>query len=257
MKRFLMIFLMVLLTLGILKGSGNCSVCVVEAKAETSRENEGDSGNAVDRIMETGENAFQDVNSGLWEKVYEFHKILKDFTPLIFVGSIVLGFLVIVFSRKDKGLRQHALMSFCIGIPVLTLMFVYGIPYVQAIGTLAMNTFTKQDAQIHVVEDTTSSEKTMRIYDDVQKRTQNADSVVQKEKDAYQIWEGYEHLNRMLKGHMVPIILGCEVFGIIVIALASKNKRMRRWAGVSLCGVLPALLLVVVYLIPVIQEIFM
>ena len=258
MKRFFVRLLMVLLAMGIVKESGTCSVCFT-ARAATSQETEqenGSSGNAIDNIVKNGEDTFDDMNSGMWEKIYGVHDVLKSFTPLIFVGSIVVGFLVVVFSRKDKGLRQHALMSFCISIPLLTLLFVYGIPYVRTVGSLATSTLTKQDAQIAVVEDRTSSEKTMQIYNDVQKRTQETDSVVQKEKDAYRIWDGYEHLNHMLKGHMVAIIVGCEVFGIIIIALASKNKQMRKWAGVSLCGVLPALLLAVVYLIPVIQEIF-
>lgn len=257
MKRFFWIFLVVLIAMGIVVESGTCSVCLI-AKAETSQETETDrdAENSVYDIMETGEDAFQDVSSGAWEKIYDFHTILKDFTPLIFVGSIVLGFLVVVFSRKDKGLRQHALLSFCILIPLLTLLLVYGIPYVQTLGNFATSKLTNQDVKIAVVEDKTSSEKTMQIYKDVQNRTQKTDSVVQKEKDAYQIWDDYEHLNRMLKSHMVPIIIGCEVFGIIIVILSSKNKQMRRWAGVSLCGVLPALLLAIIYLIPVIQEIF-
>lgn len=213
-------------------------------------------GDAVDAGVDAGANAVEEGTNSFWEGFYDIHTKIKVLTPLLFVGSIVLGLLVAVFARKNKGLRQSALIVFCITIPVVLLLLVYGLPYIRPLGNYATDTVMNEKAKLDVVQDTTSSKNAVGIYYDVLNRTQNADNVVQKEKDAYQIWNGYEHLNRMLKSHMVAIITGCEVFGMFIIVLARRDKSMKTWAGVSLCIALPLLLMAVVYLIPVIQKIF-
>jgi Ca2+/Na+ antiporter len=113
-----------------------------------------------------------------------------------------------------------------------------------------------EEAQLVSIQDTTSSEQAISIYNDVLERTQNAEIAVQKEKDAYMIWDGYEHLRKMLQSHMVAIITGCEVFGIFIIVMARRDKAMKNWAGVSLCIILPLIMVALVYLIPLIKTIF-
>lgn len=208
-------------------------------------------------LYDAGTNAIGEGIDSFWESYYDVHSKIKTFVPLLFVGSIMIGVLVVVFARKNKFLRQRGIVIFCIVIPVTLLLLVYGMAYVRPISKYAVDGVQHETAQIEVVQDTTSSENAINIYNDVLNRTQNAEAVVQKEKEAYQIWNGYEHLQRMLKNHIVVLILACEVFGIIIMVLSRRDKSLKRWAGTSLCIALPLVILALVYLIPEIKKIFL
>lgn len=220
-------------------------------------------GNTADSLVESGGQLLDEgetkLDQGLnsfWESFYSFHSALKNLTPLIFVGSIVIGSLVVVFSRKNKSLRQNALRTLCIAIPLITLIIVFVMPYFRYFGDMAVDSIKREETHLQLTQDQTSSKKTLGIYNNVLLRVNNVDTAVEDEKDAYKIWTGYKHLNVFLKSHLAAMITGCELFGIFVIALSRKDKMTRKWAGISLCFVMPVLLLMIVYFVPVVQEIF-
>lgn len=185
------------------------------------------------------------------------HSALKSIFPLVFIGCIVLGILIIVFARKNKGLRQRVFLKFCICIPFIFLLLVYSMPYYTIVTQLPFSYINgNSGVKIVITQDTSSPPETISRYRNVLERIKASKKSKQTTAEAYQVWKGYSHLNILLKEHLFVIILACEISGICVIFLCRKKISTKKWAKINLCIVLPCLVLAVVYLIPAIQKVF-
>lgn len=190
---------------------------------------------------------------------YRVHSSLKNILPLVFVGCIVFGILIIVFSRKNKGLRQRVFLKFCVFIPFIFLLLVYGMPYFTILTKIPASYINgNHSVKFDVVQDVSSPQEIVLRYENVLERIAAAaeSKQISAEAEAYQVLDGYSHLNILLKKHLFVIILACEASGCCVIFLCRRKVSTVKWAKINLCIVLPCLVLVVVYCIPAIQKVF-
>lgn len=218
-------------------------------------------GNTINNVMDAGANYTDQKIFDFWEWFYSIHDTIKVFTPGIFVGSEVLGFLLIIFARKDKSLRKWGIVALCIVVPAIILFIVYGMPYIKPLGThmvsSAFHTEDKSKALTSEWAEQESTEQAQKIFNDVKKRSQASEiKIATKKNRVFHFWDGFEAVISALKSFTPQLFAGSELLGILFIMLSSRDKSTQKWAGISLCGVLPALLLIVVYGLPVLREIF-
>lgn len=64
----------------------------------------------------------------LWREFFEIHSFLVSIFPLGLIGSIVLGIIILLCSRKNKVLFKVGLYTFIIGIPFILILLVFVTP---------------------------------------------------------------------------------------------------------------------------------
>ena len=198
----------------------------------------------------------EQTNNGAKNTYFYVHSVLKSILPYVFVGCIVFGVIIIIFFRKNKGIRQRTFLKFCVIIPFIFLALVYSMPYFSLFAQLPISYVKEEHVKVSTIQDTSSPPETVSRYENVVNRINAAKESQQATSEAYQAWDGYSHINILLKKNLFVIILACEVSGICVIFLSGKKTSTKRWAKINLCIILPSLVLIVVYFIPVLQKIF-
>ena len=63
----------------------------------------------------------------IYLRFYNFYTLVRSLCPMIIGFSLGIGILVFALARKNKGIRRFALTFFIIGLPVVCLLFVFGI----------------------------------------------------------------------------------------------------------------------------------
>lgn len=204
----------------------------------------------IDQGVDVTKKVTGNIKEEVVEKIYWYHGVLKNAFAFLFIGSISLGALVAMLAKKNKGLRKRVIILFGLIIPFFLLLQVYCIPYLMPAGDYAIKTVKQQQGKMETVEDTTSSKETKDVYYDLKSR------MTKEESEEYHVWDDYDHLRRLLKNNLISIILGCEVLGLVIIRLAKRDRALKQWAGVSICVIVPLIILAIVYLIPMIEKIF-
>lgn len=51
---------------------------------------------------------------------------LKSTAPLIIIGSVLIGLLLLFLFHNEQSMRKHAIFVFILGIPIVDLLLVYG-----------------------------------------------------------------------------------------------------------------------------------
>lgn len=89
--------------------------------------------NIYDGVMDQvnkgkGQNPFKAFLRGF----YSVYGYLRTLSPILIIGAIVIGVLIAIFSRKNKGLRRFGI-TIAIVIPILVVLVVFGIGYLNSV----------------------------------------------------------------------------------------------------------------------------
>lgn len=77
--------------------------------------------------------AFDDISLKAWNFYDSFYRMMKSIFPLAFISSIALGVIINIFARRNKSLKKFGLFGFMIGLPLVFILLVFGIPYLHGI----------------------------------------------------------------------------------------------------------------------------
>lgn len=87
-------------------------------------------------LFDDVENAGKDdreLSERLLDGYYQFYAGIKSWAPVIAISSIGAGLLILIFSRYNKGLRRFGLYGLVIGVPLVLLVIVYGVGFLNGI----------------------------------------------------------------------------------------------------------------------------
>lgn len=62
----------------------------------------------------------------LTQAIFAASDKLKSTAPLIIIGSILIGLLLLFLFHNEQGMRKHAIFVFILGVPIIDLLLVYG-----------------------------------------------------------------------------------------------------------------------------------
>lgn len=83
----------------------------------------------MDKILNQSGDKNGNAGRDILIKYYQVYGKLRQFSPYIITVSIFFGTVIAIFSRYNKGLRRFAIYGLIIGVPVVMLMIVYGLGY--------------------------------------------------------------------------------------------------------------------------------
>lgn len=66
--------------------------------------------------------------AGIWDAFWQTYVVVKSILPIIIGVSIIIGAIFVMCARRNKGFRRTCIIMFIITIPLLSLLYVYGIP---------------------------------------------------------------------------------------------------------------------------------
>lgn len=69
----------------------------------------------------------------IWDAFWQSYVVVKSILPIIICDSIIIGALFVMLANKNKGFRRTCIITFIITIPLLALLYVYGIPSMQSL----------------------------------------------------------------------------------------------------------------------------
>lgn len=82
------------------------------------------------------ENASKDdrkLSERLLDDFYRVYAGIKSWAPVIAISSIGAGLLILIFSRYNKGMRRFGLYGLVMGVPLVLLVIVYGVGFLNGI----------------------------------------------------------------------------------------------------------------------------
>lgn len=86
--------------------------------------------NEFDKILDSADDIKNLGESVFWIKFMKVHTVFKEFAPIVIILSVTFGAIIVFFARLNKALRRWAIGALLIGIPLVTLICVYGMPYI-------------------------------------------------------------------------------------------------------------------------------
>ena len=116
-------------------GSGNVTYDDIKERSEKafdkameSLTNGSDSGGDIPLDEKGGK-----ILAWIWDKFDTFYVVIKGIFPLAFFGSIGIGILLLIIVRKNKAFQIFIIWILIIGIPILLVLVVFGIPQLKPI----------------------------------------------------------------------------------------------------------------------------
>jgi hypothetical protein len=104
---------------------------------ELKEKNKRDFDNFFDDSSKTSNEGNVDQVDNFIQKVWNifsaFYRIIKSIFPLALISTMSLGVIIMIIARKNKKIQKFALYSFIIGLPLVYLGMVFGIPYLKYI----------------------------------------------------------------------------------------------------------------------------
>ena len=64
----------------------------------------------------------------IWDGFWQTYVVVKSILPIIIGVSWIIGAIFIMCARRNKGFRRSCIIMFIITIPLLGVLYVYGIP---------------------------------------------------------------------------------------------------------------------------------
>lgn len=69
----------------------------------------------------------------IWDGFWQTYMVVKSILPIIICDSIIIGAIFVMLARKNKGFRRTCIVTFIITIPLLAILYVYGIPSMKSL----------------------------------------------------------------------------------------------------------------------------
>jgi len=69
----------------------------------------------------------------IWDWFWQTYVVVKGVLPIIIGVSIIVGAIFVLCARKNKGFRRFCIVTFIITIPLLAILYVYGIPSMKSL----------------------------------------------------------------------------------------------------------------------------
>lgn len=66
----------------------------------------------------------------LAQGIFSVSDKLKSTAPIIIIGSILIGLLLLFLFHNEQQMRKHAIFVFILGIPIVDLLLVYGTAWI-------------------------------------------------------------------------------------------------------------------------------
>lgn len=185
-----------------------------------------------DFSIDTGVSSVQPFLEKVVNTCYGFFSFIKEIAGIVIAASLLIGVLVCVFARKNKGMRRRCIVVFFFAIPVVFLVLVYGF------GAVYGNIQLEKGVVVEVTDP---------VYQQVRQRyAQDLSSSM----GVFELWYGelYE---------LTPIImLFLVLYGVVLRRLAKYDGKLRNIAIYGLCGFIPGALLLLTGGLPFISKIF-
>lgn len=69
------------------------------------------------------------VVNAIMNKTYQAYQFIKNISGMVFAISIIIGIVIMVFARRNKGLRRNAILICFLFIPLIIFLLVFGLGY--------------------------------------------------------------------------------------------------------------------------------
>ncbi len=80
----------------------------------------------TEELQEGTGQAAENGTRRLTQGIFSVSDKLKSSAPIIIIGSILIGIILLFLFNNEQGMRRHAIFVFILGIPIIDLLLVYG-----------------------------------------------------------------------------------------------------------------------------------
>lgn len=74
-----------------------------------------------------GDDFFEKLTRRFVSRYYRTYRSLSSIGFYLIPASMMIGFMIMIFSKNNKSIKKTGLVVFVIGIPVSILLFIYGV----------------------------------------------------------------------------------------------------------------------------------